>query len=85
MFGPTCDASDVVVTDYLLPELVVGDWLVFPKMGAYAAAIGTNFNGFSSAVRTYYAASVENKSSSPHLLYYLSASVDIPSLINARK
>eukprot|EP00253_Pinus_taeda_P031090 PITA_31090 len=59
VFGPTCDASDIVLIDYLLPELVVGDWLVFPNMGAYAAVIGTNFNGFSvSAIPTYCAASL---------------------------
>lgn len=59
VFGPTCDASDIVLIDYLLPELVVGDWLVFPNMGAYAAVIGTNFNGFSvAAIPTYCAASL---------------------------
>lgn len=34
VFGPTCDATDMVLTDYLLPELEVGDWLVFPNMGS---------------------------------------------------
>jgi len=58
VFGPTCDALDTVLTNYLLPELAVGDWLVFPKMGAYTAAAGSNFNGFSiSDILTYFAAS----------------------------
>lgn len=59
VFGPTCDALDTVLTDYVLPELAVGDWLVFPNMGAYTAAAGSNFNGFSiSDIRTYCAASM---------------------------
>ncbi|KAF8408604.1 hypothetical protein HHK36_004667 [Tetracentron sinense] len=47
VFGPTCDALDTVFTDRQLPELHVGDWVVFPNMGAYAHASATNFNGFS--------------------------------------
>ncbi|XP_057974311.1 ornithine decarboxylase-like [Malania oleifera] len=49
VFGPTCDALDTVLTGYRLPELEVNDWLVFPKMGAYTAAAGSNFNGFNTA------------------------------------
>ncbi|GLJ21409.1 hypothetical protein SUGI_0394170 [Cryptomeria japonica] len=58
VFGPTCDALDTVLTDHWLPELQVGDWLVFPNMGAYTAAAGSSFNGFStSAICTYCAVS----------------------------
>ncbi|CAN1127472.1 Ornithine decarboxylase [Linum perenne] len=46
VFGPTCDALDTVFTGRQLPELKVNDWLVFPNMGAYTAAAGSNFNGF---------------------------------------
>ncbi|KAA0064856.1 ornithine decarboxylase-like [Cucumis melo var. makuwa] len=54
VFGPTCDALDTVLTGKQLPELEVGDWLVFPKMGAYTAAAGSNFNGFNTAaIETY--------------------------------
>lgn len=54
VFGPTCDALDTVLTGQQLPELEVGDWLVFPKMGAYTAAAGSNFNGFNTAaIETY--------------------------------
>lgn len=56
VFGPTCDALDTVLTGHQLPELQVNDWLVFPNMGAYTAAAGSNFNGFStSAILTYLA------------------------------
>ncbi|OMO87328.1 Ornithine/DAP/Arg decarboxylase [Corchorus capsularis] len=58
VFGPTCDALDTVLKDYPLPELQVNDWLVFPNMGAYTAAAGSNFNGFNtSAILTYLACS----------------------------
>ncbi|KAL8171360.1 hypothetical protein V2J09_023164 [Rumex salicifolius] len=46
VFGPTCDALDKVLDDYGLPDLEVGDWLVFNNMGAYTTASGSNFNGF---------------------------------------
>ncbi|KAJ4700602.1 ornithine decarboxylase-like [Melia azedarach] len=54
VFGPTCDSLDEVFTDYQLPELQVNDWLVFPNMGAYTAAMGSSFNGFKTAdILTY--------------------------------
>lgn len=45
VFGPTCDGLDVVLKDYQLPFLNIGDWLVFPNMGAYTLAGACNFNG----------------------------------------
>ncbi|KAM3276800.1 hypothetical protein ACQJBY_044908 [Aegilops geniculata] len=47
VFGPTCDSQDTVVTGYRLPEMSVGDWLVFDDMGAYSIGSGSHFNGFS--------------------------------------
>uniref|UniRef100_J3MZP9 ornithine decarboxylase n=1 Tax=Oryza brachyantha TaxID=4533 RepID=J3MZP9_ORYBR len=49
VFGPTCDSLDTVVTGYQLPEMSVGDWLVFDDMGAYTTAAGSNFNGFATS------------------------------------
>ncbi|XP_072465886.1 antizyme inhibitor 2-like isoform X2 [Notamacropus eugenii] len=47
LWGPTCDAFDRLgPTDILLPELHVGDWLVFEDMGAYTRTSSSNFNGF---------------------------------------
>jgi ornithine decarboxylase len=43
--GPTCDSSDVIAREVLLPELAVGDLLVSPAMGAYTAVTATRFNG----------------------------------------
>lgn len=42
--GPTCDSFDIVYRNTLLPELDVGDILMFPNMGAYASANATSFN-----------------------------------------
>lgn len=34
LWGPSLDPLDRVVEHCLLPELSVGDWLLFPNMGA---------------------------------------------------
>lgn len=34
LWGPSCDPLDQVVERCLLPELAVGDWLIFNNMGA---------------------------------------------------
>ncbi|GFS50162.1 ornithine decarboxylase [Trichonephila clavipes] len=44
--GQTCDPLDILVESCMLPELEVGDWLMFPNMGAYTSACSTQFNGF---------------------------------------
>jgi ornithine decarboxylase len=46
IFGRTCDSIDVVIKSRVMEELVVGDWLRFPNMGAYTRATATEFNGF---------------------------------------
>ncbi|RLM85223.1 hypothetical protein C2845_PM04G23010 [Panicum miliaceum] len=56
VFGPTCDSLDTVVTGYQLPEMSVGDWLIFDDMGAYTTAAGSKFNGFdTSDIKIYVA------------------------------
>lgn len=50
------DAIDTVLKEYMLPELEVNDWLVFPNMGAYTTSSGTNFNGFCSTAKDIYLA-----------------------------
>lgn len=58
VFGPTCDGLDKIHERTKMPELKVGDWLVFPHMGAYTVSAGSNFNGFSCAdVETRYVCS----------------------------
>ncbi|EHH14543.1 hypothetical protein EGK_00487 [Macaca mulatta] len=54
LYGPTCDASDrLFLEDVRLPELDVGDWLVFPSMGAYTSSMSCSFNGFLPATICY--------------------------------
>lgn len=53
IFGPTCDSLDLVAKEVLLPELEVGEWLMFNNMGAYTTAAASSFNGFRTT-RTFY-------------------------------
>ncbi len=47
VFGPTCDALDVVsMTDELPTKLELGDMLYSENIGAYSHASSTRFNGF---------------------------------------
>ncbi|HEV7212613.1 MAG TPA: hypothetical protein VGN47_12965 [Blastococcus sp.] len=43
--GPTCDSTDVIATDAMLPPLDVGDLVVAPFMGAYTTVTACEFNG----------------------------------------
>ncbi|MGQ0635194.1 MAG: type III PLP-dependent enzyme [Planctomycetaceae bacterium] len=47
--GPTCDSSDVVTRDQLLPDLEIGELLLVPTMGAYTCASASTFNGLDTA------------------------------------
>jgi ornithine decarboxylase len=46
VFGPTCDALDVISTAENLPLLHRGDLVYSDKIGAYSHASATYFNGF---------------------------------------
>ncbi|XP_075717222.1 ornithine decarboxylase [Rhinoderma darwinii] len=46
IWGPTCDGLDRIVERFDLPELQVGDWMLFENMGAYTVAAASTFNGF---------------------------------------
>ncbi len=46
VFGPTCDALDVVSQSEALPELNLGDLVYSENIGAYSHASSTCFNGF---------------------------------------
>jgi ornithine decarboxylase len=46
IFGSTCDGGDVIQKEALVPSSIsVGNWLVWPRMGAYTSAATTRFNG----------------------------------------
>ena len=46
VFGPTCDAMDIISRAEALPELSVGDLVYSENIGAYSIASATQFNGF---------------------------------------
>lgn len=53
LWGPTMDGKDAITRETTLPTLDVGDWITFPRMGAYSFATGSTFNGFSLPSRIY--------------------------------
>lgn len=46
IWGPTCDGLDRIVEQCSLPDMQVGEWLLFENMGAYTVAASSTFNGF---------------------------------------
>jgi ornithine decarboxylase len=46
LYGRTCDSVDMIAMATAAEELMVGDWLWFPNMGAYTTVTSTEFNGF---------------------------------------
>ncbi|KAG7392273.1 Mitochondrial 2-oxoadipate and 2-oxoglutarate transporter [Phytophthora pseudosyringae] len=60
VWGPTMDGKDAITRETSLPVLQVGDWITFPRMGAYSFATGSTFNGFSLPCRVYIEASSSN-------------------------
>ncbi|KAJ1177974.1 hypothetical protein NDU88_003224 [Pleurodeles waltl] len=46
LWGQTLDGNDKIMDDVALPELQVGDWLVFRNIGAYSVTTTTLFNAF---------------------------------------
>jgi ornithine decarboxylase len=46
IFGPTCDALDTLLENEKLPDIPIGEYLVFENMGAYTLCVASPFNGF---------------------------------------
>jgi len=46
VYGPTCDALDIVSQAEYLPNLEIGDLVYSENIGAYSRASATSFNGF---------------------------------------
>ena len=53
IWGPTCDGLDCVIQNTQLPDILVGSWLFFERMGAYTCAAGSNFNGMPLPQKVY--------------------------------
>lgn len=45
LFGPTCDSIDTLGNDYMLPELMIGDWLKVEHRGYECCYDSPRFNG----------------------------------------
>ena len=61
IYGPTCDTLDCIVPEDNLPELDVGDWLVWVDMGAYTNASRSDFNGITRPMSYYYISNEDQK------------------------
>jgi len=47
LYGPTCDDADFMEGPFALPaEIAAGDYIEVGMLGAYGAAMKTDFNGF---------------------------------------
>ena len=46
LYGRTCDGVDMIAASPYMEELMEGDWLWFPNMGAYTSVTSSEFNGF---------------------------------------
>jgi ornithine decarboxylase len=45
VWGPTCDSYDCVRRNFEMPEMKVGEWLMFRDMGSYSISPASHFNG----------------------------------------
>lgn len=61
LWGPTCDGMDCIMKDVHMPIMNVGQWVLFPNMGAYTCAAGSDFNGFAPPQKIYYDSSFEGE------------------------
>lgn len=46
IWGSSCNSNDKIIDNRMIPDLDIGDWLVFRDMGAYTTTVSTSFNGF---------------------------------------
>lgn len=54
IWGPTCDSMDCIKRDVVLPEMHIGEWVLFKEMGAYTICAGSEFNGFKMPALQYF-------------------------------
>ncbi|KAI9912263.1 hypothetical protein PsorP6_008844 [Peronosclerospora sorghi] len=54
LWGPTCDGMDCIMKEIEMPLMDIGQWIVFPSMGAYTCAAGSDFNGFQRPKKIYF-------------------------------
>ncbi|EDV20646.1 uncharacterized protein TRIADDRAFT_31473 [Trichoplax adhaerens] len=54
LWGPSCTATDCLLSDFNLPEMETGEWVYYDDLGAYTSSTATNFNGFKKAKSSYF-------------------------------
>lgn len=54
LWGPTCDSMDRIVEVCYMPDMKIGEWIVFENMGAYTICAASNFNGFEKPALKFY-------------------------------
>lgn len=54
LWGPTCDGMDCILKEVEMPLMDIGQWILFPSMGAYTCAAGSDFNGFAPPQKIYF-------------------------------
>lgn len=65
LWGPTCDGMDCIMKEVRMPLMDIGQWILFPNMGAYTCAAGSDFNGFEQPQKIYFDSSFEGEDSHP--------------------
>lgn len=61
IWGPTCDGLDCITKEhYMEHDLVPGDWIYFPNLGAYTSSAATQFNGFEQNADILYINSIKD-------------------------
>lgn len=46
LWGPALTGKDQIAENIFLPQMKVGDWIIFRDMGAYTFVLGGNFGSF---------------------------------------
>jgi diaminopimelate decarboxylase len=85
LWGPTCDSMDLIRKDIILPEMQVGEWMLFKEMGAYTIAAASTFNGFQLPELKYHLPShtleaLQKSPSWPRLAQVISLEEEMPFL-----
>jgi len=85
LWGPTCDSMDLIRKDIILPEMEVGEWMLFKEMGAYTIAAASTFNGFQLPKLKYHLPShtleaLQKSAAWPRLALVVSLEDDMPFL-----
>lgn len=54
IWGQSCDSSDKLVDNVMMPAMEIDDLIAFGETGAYSKALMTAFNGFTNAKSRYF-------------------------------